>query len=245
MKLLLVNAMKPFLYSLYIIICCYTMLWAGPAVNGTTMGPPATAPGARPRGDFATMPKQCRTGKTSPEAFGWRWNPDTLVRVYYLKGSFSQTEAAALSRAVNNWNNALKEIGAGIAFAVGGERENVVREAATITVVRGEPQKSERLGELRFYSAAGGVSRATLTIRPVVTDPDALTSMMTHEMGHTLGLADCYQCRRGTTAMSAFKDENKGNDVYEPSACDKYVVAAGYAAQAVAQEARIIPAERK
>jgi predicted Zn-dependent protease len=52
---------------------------------------------------------------------------------------------------------------------------------------------------------------------------------MTHEIGHSLGLADCYECRRGTTAMAAFKDKDKGNEVYEPSECDKYVVAAGYA----------------
>jgi hypothetical protein len=29
--------------------------------------------------------------------------------------------------------------------------------------------------------------------------------------------------------MAAFKDDNTGTNVFEPSACDKFVVAAGYA----------------
>jgi hypothetical protein len=83
-----------------------------------------------------------------------------------------------------------------------------------------------------------------MIISPDVTDLNALTSLMAHEIGHSLGLADCYECQRGTTAMAAFKDKNKGNDVYEPSECDKYVVAAGYRNETDMQ-ARIVQTERK
>jgi hypothetical protein len=190
------------------------------------------------------MPRQCQPGKTSPAAFGWRWNPNTLVRVYYLKGDFDGAQSLALSRAVTNWNHALQEIDSGVRFIVSGERAGLVRDDASITVMRGIPTKKERLGEIKFFSTPNGLTRMVMTIRPVVTDPDALTSLMTHELGHSLGLADCYECKRGTTAMSAFKDYNKGNDVYEPSACDKYVVAAGYAGQ-TSEQARNVPASRE
>jgi hypothetical protein len=190
------------------------------------------------------MPGQCQTGKTSPQALGWRWRQGAVVRVYYLKGSFDGAQAEALTRAVHSWNDALKEIDSGIFFIVGGERESVVKDDASITVMRGIPTKGERLAEIKFYSSSSGVARMIMTIRPVVKGTSALTSLMTHELGHSLGLADCYECRRGTTAMSAFKDDNKGNDVYEPSACDKYVVAAGYANLNVAQ-ARVAQTERK
>ena len=82
--------------------------------------------------------------------------------------------------------------------------------------------------------------RASVMIGPAVTDLGALTSLMTHELGHSLGLADCYECKRGTTAMAAFKSDNVGNGVYEPSACDRYVVASGYASVTNAQ-AQAVP----
>jgi hypothetical protein len=96
-------------------------------------------------------------------------------------------------------------------------------------VQRGQPRGRERVGELSFHSIINRKVRLALTIGPTVTDLEALTSLMTHEIGHSLGLADCYECRRGTTAMSAFKGKNKGNDVFQPSECDRYVVDAGYA----------------
>lgn len=217
------NRTRPFLYGLLISSCLSLLLWAGPA---TSAGGPESA---------ATMPKQCRPGKTSTEVFGWRWRPAARVRVYYLKGDFSGEEIAAFARAVSNWNTALREIDSQIVFVAGGERETVAEDDATITVLRGIPKGKDRLGQMRLYSMSNGVRRATMIISPAVTDLDALTSLMAHELGHSMGLADCYGCKRGTTTMSAFKDENKGNDVYSPSECDKYVVAQGYADESNSQ----------
>jgi hypothetical protein len=233
--------MKQSLYNLLLVSCLALMLWANPVTTDARGGAGAACVA---KIDPAVMPGQCQPGKTSPQAMGWRWRPDALVRVYYLKDSFDGAQSAALSRAVNNWNQALKEIDSRIFFIVGGEREGVSQDDASITVMRGIPTKTERLAEIKFYSTSNGVTRMIMTIRPVVEDPSALTSLMTHELGHSLGLADCYECRRGTTAMSAFKDNNKGNDVYEPSVCDKYVVAAGYASQTGAQ-ARVASTGRK
>lgn len=230
--------MKPFLDSLFVAACLTLLLWARPVIT-IAKGVAAGASGSR-----ATKPEQCRRGKTSAEALGWRWKPGTQVKVYYLKDNFSAAETEALSRAVNNWNQALQEIGSPMAFVISGEREGVATKDASITVLRGIPRVKIRVGETRFYALSNGVIRLTVTINPVVTDLSALTSLMTHELGHSLGLADCYKCRRGTTAMAAFKSNNQGNDVYEPSACDKYVVATGYADESNAQ-ARVISLEQQ
>jgi predicted Zn-dependent protease len=179
-----------------------------------------------------------------PQTLGWRWKPNTRVTIYYLKSNFTWAERESFSRAVNNWNKALYEMGSRVVFRISGERESVAEDDASITVLRGIPKGKHRLGQLRFYSMSNGVMRATMIISPDVTDLNALTSLMAHEIGHSLGLADCYECQRGTTAMAAFKDKNKGNDVYEPSECDKYVVAAGYRNETDMQ-ARIVQTERK
>lgn len=229
--------MKPFLYSLSVLLFLSPLLWARPVAvtNGDRPSPARSA--------VLSMPKQCQPGKTSPAAMGWRLRANKPVHVYYLKGSFTGAEADALSRGVNNWNRALKEIDSPVIFVNSGELDAVSVEGATVTVVRGIPRGKERVGEIRFFTKPNGSVRMTVVVSPTVTDLAALTSLMTHELGHAMGLADCYECKRGTTAMSAFKGKNKGNDVYEPSACDKYVVATGYAT--ASEQAQLIPLKQK
>jgi len=227
------NRIRPFLLSLFAVSCLSLSLGARPA-----------DPTKKEGSNSLAMPMQCRPGKTSTEAIGWRWKPDARVRIYYLKNNFSLTERAAFSRAVDNWNRALSEIDSRIVLTIVGEREAVADDDATVTVLRGIPKGKDRLGQLRIYSMSNGVMRATMIISPDVTDLNALTSLMAHEIGHSLGLADCYECRRGTTAMAAFKEKNKGNDVYQPSDCDKYVVASGYAKD-LSEQGRDIPTAKK
>lgn len=231
--------MRPFLYSLFIVTCLSLPLLGRP-VNTTAEGTKTGTAG----GTAMTMPKQCRTGKTSTEALNWRWKQGTVVRVYYLKDNFSRAETEALARAVNNWNEALKEIDSLVAFIINGESDGVARDGTSITVMRGIPSKKERVGEIKLHSRANGRTQLVVTISPAITEMNALTSLLTHELGHTLGLADCYGCKRGTTGMAAFKDK-KGNDVYAPSECDKYVVAAGYMRQQSVAQALAAPMQQE
>ncbi len=226
--------MKPFICGLFVAQCLALLLWARPVITIAKGAPYELSGGA------AVMPKQCLPKKTSTEALGWRWKQGTLVRIFYAKDSFSAAEALALSQAVKGWNDALSAINSRIVFVASPEHERVGNKNASVTVMRGIPRGKERLGEIRFHSISNGMVQMVLAINPDVTDLNAMTSLMTHELGHTLGLADCYECRRGTTAMAAFKSNNQGNDVYEPSACDKFVVASTYAGDTGAQ-ARAIP----
>lgn len=219
-----------------LIICGLLMLVCLADMPGTRAEVRTTGDASRPGRVVASrMPQQCQPRKTSPEALRWRWKPSTSVSIDYLKNNFSELEKEALSRAVYNWNEALTDSESRVTFVVRAESDVPVTDSAGIEVARGIPRGGERVGEIRFQSIVNGMMRLRMTVSPVVTDLNALTSLMTHELGHSLGLADCYECRRGTTAMAAFKSKNKGNDVYEPSECDKYVVAAGYALQSGGQ----------
>ncbi|MEP6913806.1 MAG: hypothetical protein ABI923_13680 [bacterium] len=230
--------MRLFLFSLLVVLCLSCMLGAKPIGNSDSEA-------TRARSVFAVrMPKQCQSGKSSPEGLGWRWKPGTSVKIAYLKDDFNQAEKEAFFRAINNWNKALEQTASQVVFVTSDEPEGLGTNGASITVARGIPRGRERVGEIRFHSIANGRVQLIMTVSPVVTDLSALTSLMTHELGHSLGLADCYECRRGTTAMAAFKSKNKGNEVFEPSECDKYVVASGYAEQKSAQ-ASVVRIEAK
>jgi hypothetical protein len=217
--------MKPSLYTLFVVLSLSLFLWMKPVVTDAHVA-------SRKESGAASVPKQCRAGKTSTEATGWRWSPRSLVRVYYRKGDFSKAERDSLSQAVNSWNDALLETDAHVRFIIGGERESLVEENASITILRGIPKGKDRVGQILLYSLSNGALYASVTISPDIKDSDALVSLMSHEIGHSLGLADCYKCERGTTTMAAFRSDSKGNDVYAPSECDKFTVAAGYSRDA-------------
>lgn len=230
--------MRPLFYSLATAACLALLVWAKPIVT-TAKG----TDGGAASGALFTMPKQCQPGKTSAEANGWRLRPGASVRVYYRRGDFSSAEASALWRAVYNWNEALRGLDSGVAFLIGGESSGVVVEGTSITVMRGIPKGKDRVGEIKLHSVTNGRAHLVVIVSPEITGADALTSLMTHELGHTMGLADCYECRTGTTAMAAFRG-SRGNDVYEPSECDRYVVAVAYQARR-SEQARITSPERK
>lgn len=230
--------MRAIFYSLATAACLALLVWAKPTVT-TAKGAHGPAAG----GALFSMAKQCRPGKTSAKAQGWRLKLDSVVRVYYRRGDFSASEAMALWRAIDNWNEALRDLVSGPFFLIGGESNGVVVEGTSITVTRGRPKGKERVGEIKLHSVSNGRVHLVVIVSPEITTADALTSLMTHELGHTLGLADCYECRTGTTAMAASRG-HKGNDVYAPSECDMNVIAATYQARRN-EQARSVSPKRK
>lgn len=169
----------------------------------------------------------CFTGKTSTNVNSWRWEAGANVKVYFLQGSFTDTEILALSKAVNNWNDALQEINSDITFEIAGTTNKVVTIRNSLTVRR-VGKMNDRLAEIQPFVQSKTLTRAEINVGATIKDFNALISMMNHEMGHSLGLSDCFDCKRGSTAMAAFRGKNKDNKAFSPSRCDKYVVAASY-----------------
>lgn len=230
--------MKQSLYTLFVVLSLSLLLWMKPIVTNAHVA-------SRKESSAASVPKQCRVGKTSTEAMGWRWSPRSVVRVYYLKDNFSKAERDSLAQAVESWNDALRETPSHVRFIIGGERASLVEENASITILRGVPKGKDRVGQILLYSLSNGALYASVTVSPEIKEPDALVSLMVHEIGHSLGLADCYKCERGTTTMAAFRSDSKGNDVYAPSECDKFTVTAEYSTEAGSQQSAQASLERR
>jgi hypothetical protein len=173
---------------------------------------------------------ECHTGKTSTTVNYWRWAPNAQVKVYFLNGDFNEAEVTAMTEAIHNWNDALREIRSDVAFEIAGSADKIVTNRHTITVRRVDGFEGKRLAEIQPYIISGTnfLSRAEINVGPTIKDLKALTSMMNHEIGHSLGLSDCLGCERGSTAMARFRGKNKDNKLFSPSRCDKYVVAANY-----------------
>jgi hypothetical protein len=173
---------------------------------------------------------ECHTGKTSTTVNYWRWASNAQVKIYFLNGNFNEAEIAAMTQAVNNWNNALHEINSEVRFEIAGLTDKIVTSRHTITVRRVDKFEGKRLAEIQPYVMSNNnlLSRAEINVGPTIKDLKALTSMMNHELGHSLGLSDCLGCQRGSTAMARFRGKNKDNKLFSPSRCDKYVVAASY-----------------
>lgn len=173
---------------------------------------------------------ECHTGKTSTTVNYWRWASNAQVKIYFLSSNFNDAEIAAMTQAVNNWNDALREIRSDVSFEIAGLTDKIITNRHTVTVRRVDKFEGKRLAEIQPYiiSSTKLLSRAEINVGPTIKDLKALTSMMNHELGHSLGLTDCLDCERGSTAMARFRGKNKDNKLYSPSRCDKYVVAASY-----------------
>jgi hypothetical protein len=116
------------------------------------------------------------------------------------------------------------QTGSGVKFEYQGSTERELSCESCLTVMRGPVfDKARRHAtELRAYSLRHDqiISYATIIVDPVLTNPKALRDALAHELGHNLGLLDCYTCKQKSTLMSQFKVINVPNDMAAPSSCD-------------------------
>ena len=172
----------------------------------------------------------CMPNRSSAAHSALRWADNTRVAVYATPNNFSQAELGAIKHAIDNWNDVISGINLNVSFAFAGEDNALLTDANIISVNRGATFQNHRhLAELLpILDNSGQLSSAMITIDHGVTDIDVMTSVMTHELGHSLGMEDCPKCRRGTTIMALYRGRNRGNQTVGPTLCDRLVVARGY-----------------
>jgi len=167
---------------------------------------------------------QCKVGVAAAPVGFWTWSPESEISVYIVESDFKPDEVEYLLAPLSLWNAVSETTGSKVKFEYKGFVNRPLYCENCLTIVRGHVfDKSKRhLTELRTYSAASNriMTWATIVVDPLLTNPKTLTNALIHELGHSLGLLDCYSCQQGSTVMIQFKSMNVSNGMDQPSACD-------------------------
>ena len=181
-----------------------------------------TSSGNAPQSQASITP--CRISIDAPPIGFWTWPANAKVKVYVLQSDFTSSQTAHLVSALKSWNDVSDLTGSGVKFDyVGATAESLTCENC-VTIMRGEVFDSRRrhVTELRAHSLHHNqlITYAEIVVDPVLTNPKALSEALAHELGHNLGLLDCYQCKRQSTVMGKFEKINTPNNLAQPTPCD-------------------------
>ncbi len=166
----------------------------------------------------------CRVGQQAPGIGFWTWAANARVKVYIRAADFEPAQIPYLLTALQNWNDVSELTGSRVKFEYQGNAELELTCENCLTVMRGLVfDKAKRHAtELKAYSFHHDqiINYAAIIIDPVLTNSKALRDAMAHELGHNLGLLDCFSCKPKSTLMNQFKVVNVPNDMAAPTSCD-------------------------
>jgi hypothetical protein len=174
----------------------------------------------------------CVAGHTATTFGFWTWPANSRVTVYLREPDFSAADIAAVSLAVQNWDESALENGSNVRFNVRGLTHETKTAAGDMTLIRGDVFDNERrhLALLQAHSLKEDtlIDYVVVVVDRSVRNAAVLTNVIAHEIGHSLGLRDCYKCNKKTTAMGLMKRGGESNGIEGPTTCDKEVVVAAY-----------------
>jgi hypothetical protein len=175
---------------------------------------------------------RCVSGHTAAPFGFWTWPANSQVSVYLREPDFSAADAAAVRVSVQNWDESAVENGSRVHFSVRGLTRETKTANGDMTLIRGDvyDKNSKHLALLQAHSLKLDqmIDYAVVVVDVRVRNPDVLTNVIAHEIGHTLGLLDCYKCSNKSTAMGLMGAAQESNGIEGPTTCDKQVVVAAY-----------------
>ncbi len=177
------------------------------------------------RGEAQTPGRSaCKVGKNAPKAGFWAWAYGSRVKVYLLRNNFIEEQSKSIVTALHRWNEVSVLTNSAVVFEYAGITSEPQACDNCVTIMRGsvsDKRKQHTAADLIAYSEGDRVIvRATIVIASGLTNLAELSEVVTHELGHTFGLFDCYTCGDKTTVMNQFKGLNSPNGLMDPTSCD-------------------------
>jgi hypothetical protein len=186
---------------------------------------------------------RCVVGRNAAPIGFWTWPANSQVNVYLREPDFSADYVSAVRVAVQNWDAADSENGSNVHFIFHGLTRETRMAHGDMTITRGDVYEKQikHLALLEAHSLRSDqlIDYALVVVDFRVKNPEVLTNVMAHELGHSLGLLDCYECQSKTTAMGLMKTAGEPNGIDGPTICDKVGVQAAY--QELARRVRPAP----
>ena len=148
----------------------------------------------------------CRTPDHTGVPTAWSQNASVTVNINSNSGQFTQADFNCLKTAFDNWNNAngsnSSHVTLNVTFSstvlVTANSSGQVTSATSGTVYQVNRDSTGTgaigVGATTGDTTASGRTNALTNIHPNVTNCEALTQTMAHEIGHTFGLGECTNC---------------------------------------------------
>jgi hypothetical protein len=166
----------------------------------------------------------CQVGQKAAAIGFWTWPANSRVQVFIRNADFNADQLSSLLTALQNWNLTSETAGSGVKFEYQGPTAQERLCPGCLTIMRGRVfnKKSRHATELQAHSANDDqiITSALILVDPVLTNPKAILNAMVHELGHNLGLLDCYTCKPKSTVMNQFSAVNVPNEMERPTSCD-------------------------
>ena len=179
-----------------------------------------------------TRVADCKVGSRAAATGFWTWQPDSRVYVYFLQNHFSKEEINSLTTPIRLWDEVSEASETKVRLTYAGTTLTPLECENCLTILRGNVhnEKTRHGGEIRAFGVNGTriIHHASIVIDPRMKTPASLKSAVAHELGHSFGLQDCYDCKDRSTVMIKFGGFSLSNGVEGPTGCDVAQVRKAY-----------------
>lgn len=165
-----------------------------------------------------------KVGPNEDRSGFWTWPANARVKVFIVAGHFKAEELPHLLAPFEKWNASGRLTNTGVEFKFVGEVRKPEQCESCLTLKRGAvlDEKQRHVTELHAFSARSDriITHASIVIDSRLTYRKSLRSAVAHEIGHSFGLSDCYNCAARSTVMLQLTALNVWNEMEGPTSLD-------------------------